>query len=49
MAESYFLNGLKKIESIICIAEFGSYRIEYWNKDRSDIDLAVVVKSKVSS
>ncbi|AVK50090.1 hypothetical protein AXY43_20020 [Clostridium sp. MF28] len=48
MAESYFLNELKKIESIVCIAEFGSYRTEYWNKDRSDIDLAVVVKPKVS-
>jgi Nucleotidyltransferase domain. len=48
LAESYFLNELKKIESIVCIAEFGSYRTEYWNKDISDIDLAVVVKPKVS-
>lgn len=48
MVEADYLNGIKKNGQVICISEFGSYRTEYWNKDRSDIDLAVVVKPKVS-
>ena len=48
MGESDYLREIKEIDSVICISEFGSYRTEYWNKDRSDIDLAVVVKPKVS-
>ncbi|WP_243128263.1 nucleotidyltransferase domain-containing protein [Clostridium chromiireducens] len=48
LEKSEFLNEIKKINSIICISEFGSYRTEYWDKDRSDIDLAVVVKPEVS-
>ncbi|WP_315078117.1 hypothetical protein [uncultured Clostridium sp.] len=32
----------------MCIVEFESYGTEYWIKDRSDIDLAVIVKQKVS-
>lgn len=48
MKQSDFLKEVKKLNSIICISEFGSYRTEYWHKDRSDIDLAVVVKPKVS-
>ena len=48
MGEADYLNEIKKIGEVICISEFGSYRTEYWNKDRSDIDLVVVVKPKVS-
>lgn len=48
MVEADYIKGIKKIGQVICISEFGSYRTEYWTKDRSDIDLAVVVKPKVS-
>lgn len=48
MEEFDYLNEIKKINEVVCISEFGSYRTEYWNKDRSDIDLAVVVKPKVA-
>lgn len=48
LKELNFVNEIKKIGSVICISEFGSYGTEYWIKDRSDIDLAVVVKPKVS-
>ncbi|MDR3594848.1 nucleotidyltransferase domain-containing protein [Clostridium sp.] len=48
MGEAEFLKKIKKIGYIICISEFGSYETEYWNEGRSDIDLAVVVKPKVS-
>ena len=48
LGEADYLNEIKKIGEVICISEFGSYRTEYWNKDRSDIDLVVVVKPKVS-
>lgn len=47
MKETDFLSEIRKIGSVICISEFGSYRTEYWRKDRSDIDLAVIVKPKV--
>ena len=46
--EAKFVNELKKINELVCIAEFGSYNTEYWIKDRSDIDLAVVVNHGVS-
>lgn len=42
------MNSLKELNSIVCVAEFGSYNTEYWIKDRSDIDLAVIVKSGVT-
>lgn len=48
LEESDFIKGIKKINSIICVSEFGSYGTECWNKGKSDIDLAVVVKPKVS-
>ena len=48
MAKVEFLNKLNEINSVVCIAEFGSYRTEYWIKDRSDIDLAVIVKPQIS-
>lgn len=48
MGEAEFLKKIKKIGCVICISEFGSYETEYWNEGRSDIDLAVVVKPKVS-
>lgn len=46
--EAKFVNELKEINELVCIAEFGSYNTEYWIKDRSDIDLAVVVNHGVS-
>jgi predicted nucleotidyltransferase len=43
-----FINKLKNIKGIVALSEFGSYRTEYWIKDRSDIDLAVVVAPDVT-
>ncbi|MBW6409082.1 nucleotidyltransferase domain-containing protein [Clostridium weizhouense] len=43
-----FINGLKKINNVICVCKFGSYGSEYWIEGRSDIDLAVIVKSGVT-
>lgn len=43
-----FIDEIKKIKSVVCISEFGSYNTEYWIKGRSDIDLAVVVKPGVT-
>ncbi|AIY79584.1 hypothetical protein FDC58_16490 [Clostridium botulinum] len=34
MGKVEFLNKLNEINSVVCIAEFGSYRTEYWIKDR---------------
>ncbi|MEG2353681.1 MAG: nucleotidyltransferase domain-containing protein [Clostridium sp.] len=43
MDRKCFEDKLSKISEIVCISEFGSYRSEYWIKDRSDIDLIIVV------
>lgn len=43
-----FINKLKRNNKIVCISQFGSYKTEYWIKDRSDIDVAVVVKPEVT-
>lgn len=48
MDKTRFINELRKINGIISICEFGSYGTKYWIKDRSDIDLAVVVAPKMS-
>ncbi|MDR5585991.1 MULTISPECIES: nucleotidyltransferase domain-containing protein [Clostridium] len=48
MEKVEFLNKLREFNSIVCIAQFGSYGTEYWIRDRSDIDLAVIVKSNIS-
>ncbi|MDV5105935.1 nucleotidyltransferase domain-containing protein [Clostridium perfringens] len=46
MTEADFLEKLKKLKSIICVVEFGSFRTEAWIKDRSDIDLLVITSTK---
>ena len=48
MEEAEFIKEIRKNSKVVCISEFGSYNTEYWDKDRSDIDLAIVVKPKVS-
>lgn len=48
MIASQIMNILKNIDGVVAVAEFGSYGTEYWIKDRSDIDLAVVVGPNIS-
>lgn len=48
MKDREFIDDIKKMNSIICIAEFGSYNTPYWNEGRSDIDLAVVVRPEIT-
>ncbi|PWX45104.1 hypothetical protein CYK83_09405, partial [Clostridium perfringens] len=48
MTEADFLAKLKKLKSIICVVEFGSFRTEAWIKDRSDIDLLVITAPNVT-
>lgn len=48
MDRQEFIGKLNKIKSLVCISEFGSYRTEYWIENRSDIDLAVIVKPEVT-
>ena len=48
MREADFLEKLKKLKSIICVVEFGSFRTEAWIKDRSDIDLLVITAPNVT-
>lgn len=43
-----FQEGLKKINGIVALSKFGSHGTEYWIEGRSDIDIAVVVKSNIS-
>ncbi|RXI40024.1 hypothetical protein DP129_04700 [Clostridium tetani] len=39
---------LKNIDGLVTVSQFGSYGTEYWIKNRSDIDLAVVVNENTS-
>ncbi|MDU3350137.1 MAG: nucleotidyltransferase domain-containing protein, partial [Clostridium sp.] len=48
MTEADFLEKLKKLKSIICVVEFGSFRTEAWIKDRSDIDLLVITAPNIT-
>ena len=48
LEDKKFIDKLKELNSLVCVAQFGSYDTEYWIKDRSDIDLAVVVKPEVT-
>lgn len=44
MGKFEFLNKLNEINSVVCIAEFGSYRTEYWIKDRDNERLEKILK-----
>ena len=43
-----FINSLKNINGIVSVCRFGSYGAKEWIRDRSDIDLAVVVGPNVN-
>lgn len=48
MEKNEFIRKVKEHNEIIALCEFGSYGTEYWIKDRSDIDLIIVVGPKVT-
>lgn len=48
MKPNPLIDGLKNLKGIVSVAEFGSYRSDLWIKDRSDIDIAVVVTPNIS-
>lgn len=48
MEEKAFIKKLKTIDKIIGISEFGSFNTEDWIKDRSDIDIAVIMAPKMT-
>ncbi len=47
MNKEEFIKKIKKYREIIALCEFGSYGTKHWIKDRSDIDLLVVVGPKL--
>ncbi|MGL5380120.1 nucleotidyltransferase domain-containing protein [Clostridium sp.] len=48
MKKEDFIKELSDIDGVISLCQFGSYETEYWIKDRSDIDLAVVMKPETT-
>lgn len=48
MNKTQYIYELKKLNTIISVCEFGSYRTKYWVENRSDIDLAIVLYPNVS-
>lgn len=48
MKTSELIDKLRDIKGIVGVSQFGSYGSKYWIKDRSDIDLFVVVEPGVS-
>lgn len=48
MELAQFIDNLRKIKGIVAIAQFGSYGTPVWIKNRSDIDLAVIVSRDIS-
>lgn len=48
MMEPQIIDKLKNIDGVVSISQFGSYGTELWIKDRSDIDLAVVVAPHIT-
>jgi predicted nucleotidyltransferase len=48
MNTSELLEAIQVIHGLVAISLFGSYGSEYWIKDRSDIDLMVVVDRNTS-
>ena len=47
MDKGEFIKAISKHNEIIAICEFGSYGTDDWIKDRSDIDLLVVLHRKL--
>lgn len=45
---SELIINLKKVDGIVAISQFGSYGTKHWIKDRSDIDLLVIVEPHIS-
>lgn len=43
MDTSELISKLKKISGLVAVSQFGSFGTELWIKDRSDIDLAIIV------
>lgn len=48
MNKEEYIKKLKKYREIIALCEFGSYGTKDWIRDRSDIDLLVITKPKVT-
>ena len=48
MELSQLIDNLKSMKGIVAVAQFGSYGSDLWIKDRSDIDLAVIVAPDIS-
>lgn len=48
MDKEILLEKLKNVQGIVAISQFGSYGTEYWIKDRSDIDLAVITEPNIT-
>ena len=48
MDKKLLIERLKNINGIVAVSQFGSFGTKYWIKDRSDIDLAIIVKPNVS-
>lgn len=48
MEEGILIDKFKQIKDIVAISQFGSYGTEFWVKDRSDIDIAVIVTQEIS-
>ncbi|MEA4825016.1 MAG: nucleotidyltransferase domain-containing protein [Clostridium sp.] len=48
MNKESLMKKLNNIHGIVAISQFGSYGTEYWIKDRSDIDLAVITEPNIT-
>ncbi|MBI6872703.1 nucleotidyltransferase domain-containing protein [Clostridium aciditolerans] len=48
MKLNQLINNLKSVKGIVAVSQFGSYGSDLWIKDRSDIDLAVIVAPDIS-
>lgn len=48
MDKAIFIKELSKIVGIVAVCKFGSHGTEFWIKDRSDIDLAIIVSPNIN-
>lgn len=48
MKTSELIDNLQSISGLVAVSQFGSYNTDYWIKDRSDIDLLIVVERGIS-
>ena len=48
MDKEEFIKKLKEFKGVICLSQFGSFGSEYWNKGRSDIDIAVITEPHIT-